>query len=373
MKKIKKVLLVGLTYEGPAIPNTTIETRGLGRTEIIKAQAANTLYDYDLIIIYPKDYSRFIFGKAGKYSNSESELWDLKSESNQFDIDSVFWQAEREQELEAALKIGTRLICLLVPDKTIRFFGRRSLYSAYLNNKLISIVKNQSIHAKNSHSLSITLSRKVFRKFFEKLKIDGWQACISTSLDSGFVLAKTPDSYALGLEINLGDSNAWLLTPPTSDLGLEILIREALKISRTEVSHPKYHGIFLCHSSADKPFVRKLKKDLEKKGVQHTWIDEGELLIGDSLLSKIEEAIDKTKYFGVILSPEAVASKWVKRELEMAMTRELEGDSIVVLPLVFKKCELPRYVKSRVYGDFTSPESYKDGLEKLLSRLQYNA
>ena len=80
MSTKKHVLLVGLTYRGPSIPNVEIESRGLGRPEIIGTKAAAALYDYDVIIINPTSYFDFLFGEEGEFSNSNSELWDLKRE-----------------------------------------------------------------------------------------------------------------------------------------------------------------------------------------------------------------------------------------------------------------------------------------------------
>ncbi|ELC08198.1 toll/interleukin-1 receptor domain-containing protein [Escherichia coli] len=40
-------------------------------------------------------------------------------------------------------------------------------------------------------------------------------------------------------------------------------------------------SVFLSHNHNDKPFVRKLARDLENHGV-HYWLDEAEMKIGDS-------------------------------------------------------------------------------------------
>ena len=45
-------------------------------------------------------------------------------------------------------------------------------------------------------------------------------------------------------------------------------------------------SIFLSHSHVDKPFVRRLASDLIDSGVK-VWLDEAEILIGDSLIEKI--------------------------------------------------------------------------------------
>ncbi len=71
-------------------------------------------------------------------------------------------------------------------------------------------------------------------------------------------------------------------------------------------------SIFLSHNHSDKAFVHRLAQRLGDSGVI-TWIDDAEMLIGDSLLEKIQKGICEMEYLGIILSPNSVESEWVKR------------------------------------------------------------
>lgn len=95
-------------------------------------------------------------------------------------------------------------------------------------------------------------------------------------------------------------------------------------------------SVFLSHTHVDKPFVRRLGADLAALGAQ-VWIDEAELRVGDSLLTKISKAIDDMEYLAVVLSPDAVASSWVQNELEQAMSGQLERDRVKVLPIYYRR------------------------------------
>ena len=127
-------------------------------------------------------------------------------------------------------------------------------------------------------------------------------------------------------------------------------------------------SIFLSHTHADKPFVRRLAQDLQVAGVR-VWLDEAEMMIGDSLIEKIREGIDQMEYLGVILSQHSVKSEWVKREVDVAMNQEIEGKRVKVLPLVIDDCELPGFLKGKLYADFRVPEQYEEALGKILRRL----
>lgn len=125
--------------------------------------------------------------------------------------------------------------------------------------------------------------------------------------------------------------------------------------------------IFLSHNRKDKPFVRRLNERLQAHGIR-VWVDEAEMQLGDSLLTKIETAIRDCHYLAVVLSPHSVTSEWVRREVNMALTEELYGNKIKVLPLLYQPCEIPGFLQDKVYADFT--EDFESGFETLLSRLK---
>lgn len=123
--------------------------------------------------------------------------------------------------------------------------------------------------------------------------------------------------------------------------------------------------IFLSHNSKDKPFVRKLASDLRHYG--HTvWIDEAEINIGDSLIGKIREGLDKVDYVAVILSKASIESEWVKKEIEIASTREIYEKRVIVLPIIIESVELPAFLIGKFYGDFSNESDYIENFNLLL-------
>lgn len=127
-------------------------------------------------------------------------------------------------------------------------------------------------------------------------------------------------------------------------------------------------SIFLAHSSKDKPFARKLASRLERAGVK-VWIDEAQILVGDSLLEKLEDGIRGSQYLGAILSPDSINSKWVKRELRAALTLEIDQQVVKVLPIMYKQCDIPLFLSDKIWADFTDPGKFDDGMSTLLDRL----
>jgi tetratricopeptide (TPR) repeat protein len=81
--------------------------------------------------------------------------------------------------------------------------------------------------------------------------------------------------------------------------------------------------IFLSHSSADDGFVRELRDALADLG-QPVWIDSRQLKGGDPLWGEIKAAIEASAGLAVLVSPDALQSDWVARELKYALELQTE-------------------------------------------------
>jgi hypothetical protein len=127
-------------------------------------------------------------------------------------------------------------------------------------------------------------------------------------------------------------------------------------------------SIFLSHNHNDKPFVRRLADSLRAQGVR-VWVDEAEIGVGDSLIEKIENAIDDMEYVGVVLSPESVDSQWVKREVRQALTDEIANRRVKVLPILFNNCKIPGFLRDKLYADFRPGADFDVGVQALVRRV----
>lgn len=76
-------------------------------------------------------------------------------------------------------------------------------------------------------------------------------------------------------------------------------------------------SVFLSHTSIDKPFVEKLARDLNCLGID-AWVDKYEIKVGESIFWRVEEGLRESEYFAIVLSPEALASEWVRSEIAVA-------------------------------------------------------
>lgn len=121
--------------------------------------------------------------------------------------------------------------------------------------------------------------------------------------------------------------------------------------------------IFLSYSHENQDFVDKLGTQLVRHGVR-VWIDTWELSVGDSIIQRIQSAIQTSDAFVFILSKASVESEWCKRELSSGLVRELEEKRVVVLPVLIEECAIPLFLRDKLYADFRS--SYDKGFRTIL-------
>lgn len=132
------------------------------------------------------------------------------------------------------------------------------------------------------------------------------------------------------------------------------------------MTEPPRGSVFVGHSSADAAFARRLASDLETLGIR-VWFDEWELRVGDSLVGRIKKGIQVSRWMIVVLSPVALRSKWVRRELRIGLTREVGSAKVFVLLALCKRVSLPPFLSDKFYADFS--RSYDTGLRLIKDRI----
>ena len=123
-------------------------------------------------------------------------------------------------------------------------------------------------------------------------------------------------------------------------------------------------AIFISYSHLDKDFVTELASSLVKSNA-NVWVDEWELNVGDSLIDRIQTAIETAGALLVVLSKASVESEWCKKELNAGLIRELEEKRVLVLPLLKEDCKIPTFLREKMYADFRG--EFADGFRVLLS------
>lgn len=107
-------------------------------------------------------------------------------------------------------------------------------------------------------------------------------------------------------------------------------------------------SVFISYSGADRDIARGIANALEAAGMR-VWIDEGELLLGDSLLEKIAFAIKDTDFLIAIISENSVESGWCQKEIAIANTYGIMKKRVKVLPVRVGDVEVPATLIDLIY------------------------
>ena len=121
--------------------------------------------------------------------------------------------------------------------------------------------------------------------------------------------------------------------------------------------------VFISYSHADSAFVNILAANLVRRNA-HVWVDTWELNVGDSILNKVQQAIQDSSALLVILSKASVASEWCRKELNAGLMRELDEKRVVVLPVLVDDCDIPIFLREKMYADFRT--NFDRGLTSLV-------
>jgi hypothetical protein len=109
--------------------------------------------------------------------------------------------------------------------------------------------------------------------------------------------------------------------------------------------------VFLSYATTDRVFAERLASSLTLLGYI-VWLDRWEITVGDVLPERIASGIATSDLVVVVLSPAAVQSVWVEREIQMAVFEEIGQRRMRVLPALIADCSVPLLLRSKYLADF---------------------
>ncbi|MGJ8651593.1 MAG: toll/interleukin-1 receptor domain-containing protein [Opitutaceae bacterium] len=125
--------------------------------------------------------------------------------------------------------------------------------------------------------------------------------------------------------------------------------------------------ISISYSNIDSDFALNLTQQIFRKG-GHVWIDQCEIVPGESIYEKVQEAFSSASVIIAILTPESLQSFWCKKEVATAMTREIEERRVLLIPVLLRDCEIPLFLKDKKYADFR--EDFDRGMSELMPAIE---
>lgn len=134
------------------------------------------------------------------------------------------------------------------------------------------------------------------------------------------------------------------------------------------------HDLFLCHNKADKDWVKKLATSIENETLDDrklkVFFDEWDIKPGDNIVLELDKALSKSRFVGVVLSPEMLKADWPTMEWTIAVSTDPSGRKGKIIPIWLGNCDIPGPLLIRNVLYFRNEIEYKKSYPKLLSLLK---
>jgi hypothetical protein len=134
------------------------------------------------------------------------------------------------------------------------------------------------------------------------------------------------------------------------------------------------YDIFLSHSKVDEEWVGSLAKRLEKERYKgrklKVFFSPRDIRPGEDITEAIHRGISKSHYVGIVMSPAALLSRFVKHELKLALNmilrKERKGDALI--PILLRKCKnVPRELAAINRINFTDAIRFELSYRRLVA------
>jgi len=139
--------------------------------------------------------------------------------------------------------------------------------------------------------------------------------------------------------------------------------------------------IFLCHTGADKDWVRDLGARLEEHRIGNrpieVFFDEWDIDYGENIIAKIDASLKQSRYVGLVLSPRMLKADWPSAEWQSQVMADPAGKRGKILPLLRHKfdpesgepIDMPFVLAPLKRFDFTRDQGFERELERLVRKL----
>ena len=124
--------------------------------------------------------------------------------------------------------------------------------------------------------------------------------------------------------------------------------------------------VFISHRGSDLPDAERLAAELRAAG-HDVWLDAWSLGPGDSIVGFMNEGLSRASHVVVCYSAAGVDSPWMGREWMSALARQLEGQSVRILPVLLPGGRPPALLADLRYVDLSG--GWSVGIGELLRAL----
>lgn len=134
------------------------------------------------------------------------------------------------------------------------------------------------------------------------------------------------------------------------------------------------YDIFISYNKADIEFSQKLVEGIESEIHQEKplrcFYASWDIEPGENILLKIEKALQNSRYFGLIISPEWLKSDWTTLERVIPVYDDPSGLKGKIIPILRRNCEIPPSIRILKWLDFRTDSNFKREFRKLINKIK---
>ncbi len=91
--------------------------------------------------------------------------------------------------------------------------------------------------------------------------------------------------------------------------------------------------VFISYSTVDSNEVQDFVSILKNSGIEF-FLDEMDIGWGENIIERVFSGIESARFVIVFISNSSLKSPWVKKEILTAFQREIETDTVTLLPIL---------------------------------------
>src|SRR5215472_15482610 len=136
----------------------------------------------------------------------------------------------------------------------------------------------------------------------------------------------------------------------------------------TEIETDINYDVFISYSAKDGEFAARLAEDLAATGIR-VWLDQWQIQVGDSIAGAINDGMRTSRFVIVVMSPDYFTTAWTVHEWRAGLAMELNSGTTRLIPLLYRDCDIPPILRTKVWVDFRDQSQYPATLSRLVRDL----
>jgi hypothetical protein len=123
--------------------------------------------------------------------------------------------------------------------------------------------------------------------------------------------------------------------------------------------------VFISHAHKDAQVAREIARALAEKGLKV--FDPSRIRVGESIADAMEEALQQSEYFLLLVSPDYLSSPWTNFELGVALSREPDFRARHIFPVIVQEID-PKALPASL-SDIAAISAREHSVEEIADRL----